>query len=70
LAGADVVMGVEMLSTGEVACFGRNREEAYLKGLLATGFQLPKKAIFLSVGGVYVNNFFRNFISYLFIFFF
>uniref|UniRef100_A0A915E5S5 aspartate carbamoyltransferase n=1 Tax=Ditylenchus dipsaci TaxID=166011 RepID=A0A915E5S5_9BILA len=37
LAGADVVMGVEMVSTGEVACFGRNRFEAYLKGLLSTG---------------------------------
>ncbi|KAF7636409.1 hypothetical protein Mgra_00004194 [Meloidogyne graminicola] len=53
LSGAEVVMGVEMLSTGEVACFGRNRQEAYLKGLLSTGFQLPKKAIFLSIGGFY-----------------
>lgn len=51
LAGADVVMGVEMLSTGEVACFGRTRQEAYLKGLLSTGFRLPKLAIFLSIGG-------------------
>uniref|UniRef100_A0A914HQW9 Carbamoyl phosphate synthase arginine-specific large chain n=1 Tax=Globodera rostochiensis TaxID=31243 RepID=A0A914HQW9_GLORO len=50
LAGADVVMGVEMLSTGEVACFGRTRQEAYLKGLLSTGFQLPKRVIFLSIG--------------------
>ncbi|KAI1729714.1 carbamoyl-phosphate synthase L chain, ATP binding domain-containing protein [Ditylenchus destructor] len=55
LAGADVVMGVEMLSTGEVACFGRNRFEAYLKGLLSTGFMIPKKAIFLSIGGVYAK---------------
>ncbi|KAL7076973.1 hypothetical protein ACQ4LE_003728 [Meloidogyne hapla] len=53
LSGADVVMGVEMLSTGEVACFGRNRQEAYLKGLLSTGFQLPTRAIFLSIGGFY-----------------
>jgi carbamoyl-phosphate synthase / aspartate carbamoyltransferase / dihydroorotase len=55
LAGAEVLMGVEMLSTGEVGCFGRNRQEAYLKGLLSTGFQLPKRAIFLSIGGVYVR---------------
>lgn len=48
-------MGVEMVSTGEVACFGSNRYEAYLKGLLSTGFALPQKAIFLSVGGVYVS---------------
>ncbi|CAD5206264.1 unnamed protein product [Bursaphelenchus okinawaensis] len=53
LAGADVVMGVEMVSTGEVACFGRDRYEAYLKGLLSTGFVVPQKTIFLSIGGVY-----------------
>lgn len=44
-----------MVSTGEVACFSDNREEAYLKGLLATGFALPQKAIFLAIGGVYVR---------------
>lgn len=55
LAGADVVAGVEMVSTGEVACFGRDRYEAYLKGLLSTGFVVPKKTVFLSIGGVYVS---------------
>ena len=34
LAGADVQLGVEMSSTGEVACFGENRHEAYLKVIL------------------------------------
>ena len=43
LSGADPVTGVEMASTGEVACFGRTKYEAYLKGLIATGFKLPKK---------------------------
>ncbi|CAJ0570388.1 unnamed protein product, partial [Mesorhabditis spiculigera] len=52
LAGADVMLGVEMASTGEVACFGRDRHEAYLKGLLATGFVPPRKNIFISMGGV------------------
>uniref|UniRef100_A0A0N4Z9R3 CAD protein n=1 Tax=Parastrongyloides trichosuri TaxID=131310 RepID=A0A0N4Z9R3_PARTI len=51
LAGADVIQGVEMASTGEVGCFGKNRYEAYLKGLLSTGFVVPKKSIFLSIGG-------------------
>ncbi|KAI6219197.1 CAD protein [Aphelenchoides fujianensis] len=60
LAGADVVMGVEMVSTGEVACFGRDRYEAYLKGLLSTGFVVPKKSIFLSIGGVYYKDEFLN----------
>ncbi|KAI5954571.1 URA2 [Candida jiufengensis] len=50
LAGADPVLGVEMASTGEVATFGRNKYEAYLKSLLSTGFKLPKKNILFSIG--------------------
>lgn len=50
LAGADVMLGVEMASTGEVACFGDNRYEAYLKAMMSTGFRIPEKAILLSVG--------------------
>ena len=50
LSGADPVLGVEMASTGEVACFGRDRYEAYIKALLSTGFRLPKKNILLSIG--------------------
>ncbi|KAF2277390.1 aspartate carbamoyltransferase [Westerdykella ornata] len=50
LSGADPVLGVEMASTGEVACFGRTKYEAYMKGLIATGFRLPKKNILLSIG--------------------
>lgn len=51
LAGADPVLGVEMASTGEVACFGRDKYEAYLKALTSTGFRLPDKNILLSIGG-------------------
>ncbi|XP_062406509.1 CAD protein isoform X1 [Sardina pilchardus] len=50
LAGADVVLGVEMTSTGEVACFGEDRYEAYIKAMLSTGFKIPKKNILLSIG--------------------
>ncbi|GAB6029852.1 hypothetical protein CHUAL_005561 [Chamberlinius hualienensis] len=50
LAGADVTLGVEMASTGEVACFGENRYEAYLKALMSTGFTIPQKNILLSIG--------------------
>jgi len=49
LRGSDPVLGVEMASTGEVACFGANKEEAFLKSLLSTGFAMPKKNILLSV---------------------
>ncbi|KAM0512055.1 hypothetical protein ACHAPE_009299 [Trichoderma viride] len=50
LSGADPVLGVEMASTGEVACFGVDKNEAYLKALLSTGFKIPKKNILLSIG--------------------
>lgn len=50
LSGADPVLGVEMASTGEVACFGVNKYEAYLKALLSTGFKIPKANILLSIG--------------------
>ena len=50
LSGADPVLGVEMASTGEVACFGRDRYEAYIKALVSTGFKLPKKNVLLSIG--------------------
>lgn len=48
--GADVMLGVEMASTGEVACFGDSRHEAYLKAMLSTGFTIPERSILLSVG--------------------
>ena len=50
LAGADFMLGVEMASTGEVACFGEDRYEAYIKALLSTGFRMPNKTILLTVG--------------------
>ncbi|KAF7290659.1 Bifunctional pyrimidine biosynthesis protein [Mycena indigotica] len=50
LSGADPVLGVEMASTGEVACFGRDKYEAYLKALISTGIVPPKKNILFSVG--------------------
>jgi len=50
LSGADPVLGVEMASTGEVACFGRDRYEAYIKATISTGFKLPEKNILLSIG--------------------
>jgi len=53
MEGADPVTGVEMVSTGEVACFGRNFEEALLKSMIAGGTKLPKSgdSILISVGG-------------------
>ncbi len=50
LKGADPRLGVEMASTGEVACFGLNAEQALLTALLAVGFTIPKKNILVTIG--------------------
>jgi carbamoyl-phosphate synthase large subunit len=50
LQGADPRLGVEMASTGEVACFGHNVEQALLIALLAVGFRFPKKNILVTIG--------------------
>ena len=53
LTGADPNLGVEMQSTGEVACFGKNFNDAYMKALVAAGYQIPRKNgnILITVGG-------------------
>ncbi len=51
LTGADPVLDVEMTSTGEVACFGEDEEEAFLKAELSVGGKIPRKGIFVSLGG-------------------
>lgn len=50
LSGADPVLGVEMASTGEVASFGMDKYEAYLKALISTGFKIPRNNVLLSIG--------------------
>lgn len=50
LSGADPVLSVEMASTGEVGCFGRSFEEAFLKAMISVGFQIPKKGILFCAG--------------------
>lgn len=49
LKGADPVAGVEMASTGEVACFGTNLEEAFYTSWLATEQHLRGKNAFISL---------------------
>jgi aspartate carbamoyltransferase len=50
LLGADPILGVEMASTGEVACFGSTPEEAYYKGLVATQRAPPRQCVGVSIG--------------------
>jgi carbamoyl-phosphate synthase large subunit len=52
LEGADIVLGVEMQSTGEVACFGNTFYDALSKALIAAGYALPTKgSALVTVGG-------------------
>jgi carbamoyl-phosphate synthase large subunit len=51
ITGADPILHVEMASTGEVACFGQDVEEAFLKGEIAVGGRIPKKGVFVTLGG-------------------
>ncbi|MBT4631822.1 carbamoyl-phosphate synthase (glutamine-hydrolyzing) large subunit [Candidatus Peregrinibacteria bacterium] len=53
LKGADPVLSVEMASTGEVACFGDDLHEAFLKAMISTGFKIPKeKRVLISIGKI------------------
>lgn len=52
LKGADPVLGVEMASTGEVACFGDDLYEALLKAMISVGFRPPHKNICLTIGRI------------------
>jgi carbamoyl-phosphate synthase large subunit len=52
LKGTDPVLGVEMASTGEVACLGSELNDAFLKALISTGFKIPDKNILLSTGPI------------------
>ncbi len=50
LLGADPVLRVEMSSTGEVACFGKDYDEAILKSIMSTNkFDFDKKTVVLSL---------------------
>ncbi|HYY40710.1 MAG TPA: carbamoyl-phosphate synthase large subunit, partial [Nitrososphaera sp.] len=52
LEGSDVVLGVEMQSTGEVACFGNSFHDALSKAYMAAGYSLPLSgSALITVGG-------------------
>ncbi|HPR32801.1 MAG TPA: carbamoyl-phosphate synthase large subunit, partial [Prolixibacteraceae bacterium] len=50
LLNADPVLGVDMSSTGEVACLGDTYYEAILKSMLSVGFRIPKQNVLISSG--------------------
>ncbi|MFA3782252.1 carbamoyl-phosphate synthase (glutamine-hydrolyzing) large subunit [Melioribacteraceae bacterium 4301-Me] len=52
LEGADPTTGVEMASTGEVACLGDDFNEAFLKALISVGYKFPLRSILISSGSI------------------
>ena len=52
LEGADIVLGVEMHSTGEVACFGTSFYDSLSKSYIAAGYSLPLNgSSLITIGG-------------------
>ncbi len=50
LQKADPVLGVDMVSTGEVGCLGNDTNDAILKSMLSVGYKIPQQNILLSTG--------------------
>ena len=57
LKGADPMLGVEMASTGEVACFGADKQEAFLLAIISAGFKMPTiKSALIALGNKSENH--------------
>jgi carbamoyl-phosphate synthase large subunit len=54
LDGADPILGVEMMSTGEVACIGDDFPDALIKSMMAAEFKVPIKPgnLLITVAGM------------------
>ncbi|BCS03547.1 carbamoyl-phosphate synthase (glutamine-hydrolyzing) CPA2 [Aspergillus luchuensis] len=66
LAGADPFLGVEMASTGEIACFGKDVVEAYWASLQATmNFRCPEAGEGILLGGDITNPALAQIVEYL-----
>jgi len=62
LRGADPTLGVEMASTGEVACFGQDVHHAFMLSLQSTGFKVPTpaKAVLVSIAEPKIRHEFKD----------
>ncbi|RQM06927.1 hypothetical protein DH86_00000076, partial [Scytalidium sp. 3C] len=66
LAGADPFLGVEMASTGEIACFGKDLVEAYWTSLQSTmNFRVPEPGDGLLFGGDISKAYLTTIVDYL-----
>ncbi|KAJ5556237.1 Carbamoyl-phosphate synthase arginine-specific large chain [Penicillium frequentans] len=66
LAGADPFLGVEMSSTGEIACFGTDLVEAYWTSLQSTmNFRVPEAGEGILLGGDVTTPYLATIVDYL-----
>ncbi|KAI1829711.1 hypothetical protein DTO006G1_9078 [Penicillium roqueforti] len=66
LAGADPFLGVEMSSTGEIACFGKDLIEAYWSSLQSTmNFRVPEPGEGILLGGDTNQPYLTRIVDYL-----
>jgi carbamoyl-phosphate synthase large subunit len=66
LAGADPFLGVEMSSTGEIACFGKDLVEAYWSSLQSTmNFRMPEPGEGILLGGDITQPYLAKIVEYL-----
>ncbi len=66
LAGADPFLGVEMASTGEMACFGKDLVEAYWSSMQsAMNFRVPEPGEGILFGGELSKNWLTTIVDYL-----
>lgn len=67
LSGVDPITSVDMASTGEIACFGYTKYEAFIKAFQATGGTIPQpgSTVLLSLGSLTDKQMFINEANYL-----
>jgi len=66
LAGADPFLGVEMASTGEIACFGKDLVEAYWASIQSVmNFQVPEPGVGILLGGDTSARYMKQIIDYI-----
>lgn len=67
LEGSEPILGVDMVSTGEVGCLGYTFNEALIKSMLSVGYNIPKKNIFIYINSIKNIKIMLNYIKLLII---
>ncbi|MFU7501854.1 MAG: carbamoyl-phosphate synthase (glutamine-hydrolyzing) large subunit [Candidatus Karelsulcia muelleri] len=65
LEGSEPILGVDMVSTGEVGCLGYTFNEALIKSMLSVGYNIPKKNILIYINSIKNIKIMLNYIKLL-----